>query len=125
MNVPLELPEDPLTWVIQNAHAASVLEELRNGKERVPLEARKATALDAETFRRVVRTLTMYDVVEVHARKGARLARSPKGWGFQIGLQLTPRGLQILETLDAMRQVVRDRAKNLPEATRTRWLEWT
>ncbi|MCI4366542.1 MAG: hypothetical protein L3K08_02190 [Thermoplasmata archaeon] len=121
--MPLELPEDPLTWIIQNAHAATVLEELRSGEEREPLETRKATALDAETFRRVVRTLTMYDVVEIHARKGSKVERSPKGWGFRVGIQLTPRGLQLLETLDAMRQVVRDRANKLPEATRSRWLE--
>ena len=121
--MPIELPEDPLTWIIQNAHAATVLEELRSGAERDPLETRKATALDAETFRRVVRTLTMYDAVEVHARKGSRVERSNRGWGFRVGLQLTPRGLQLLETLDAMRQVVRDRADRLPDATRTRWLE--
>lgn len=121
--MPVELPEDPLTWIIQNAHAATVLEELRSGEEREPLEARKATALDAETFRRVVRTLTMYDAVEVHAGKGSRVERSSRGWGFRVGLQLTPRGLQLLETLDAMRQVVRDRADRLPDATRTRWLE--
>jgi hypothetical protein len=121
--MPLELPEDPLTWIIQNAHAASVLDELRSGEEREPLETRKATALDSETFRRVVRTLTMYDAVEIHARKGSRVERLSKGWGFRVGLQLTPRGLELLETLDAMRQVVRDRASRLPEATRSRWLE--
>lgn len=121
--MPLELPEDPLTWIIQNAHAATVLEELRSGEEREPLATRKAAALDAETFRRVVRTLTMYDAVEIRARKGGRIERSTKGWGFRVGLQLTPRGLQLLETLDAMRQVVRDRASKLPEATRARWLE--
>lgn len=120
--MPLELPDDPLTWIIQNTHAAAVLDELRNGEEREPLEARKATSLDAETFRRVVRTLTMYDVVELHSKKGTRLGRSPKGWGFRVSLQITPRGMQILEALDAIRQVVRERARNLPQATRERWL---
>jgi hypothetical protein len=121
--VPLELPEDPLTWVIQNAHAAAVLEQLRNGKEHEPLTTRKATALDAETFRRVVRTLTMYDVVEIHSRKGSCVEKSPKGWGFHVSLQITPRGLQVIDTLDAMRQLVRERAKDLPQVTRERWLE--
>jgi hypothetical protein len=120
-----KLPDDPLTWVLQNPHAQEVLEELSDGKEHSPLEVRKTSGIHPESFRQTLHVLGIYALVRTHAPKGARWVVTPRAQGrrIQVVAQITPRGAHMVRFLEKFRALVRTHAADLPRATAERWLE--
>ncbi len=118
----MKLPEDPVTWAFQNPHADSILSVLADRKPHLPLEVRKRQGIAPESFRKAVHTLTGYDLVRIRSRKGARFQGTPRGYGIEVVLEVTPKGLQVLDLLDGFRGLLRERQATLARATKERWL---
>lgn len=118
----MKLPDDPVEWLSYNAHGRAILEAIRDGKAHAPLDLRKTCAIHPEAFRRAVHTLDLYDLIEVHARRGTRLRAVPRGWGLQVVIEITSQGQEVLGVLEGFSQVVREHAQGLPRATKERWL---
>ncbi|MDE1880459.1 MAG: hypothetical protein KGI89_07925 [Euryarchaeota archaeon] len=119
----MKLPEDPLTWVIQNPHAPVILENLRDGGPHDPLEVRKGSNIHPESFRLALHGLELYDLVWVRAAKGAKWEKHPRGRSIRVAVELSPKGAGMLQFLDKFRALVRTSAPHLPRATAERWLE--
>ncbi|MDE1822581.1 MAG: hypothetical protein KGJ23_16305 [Euryarchaeota archaeon] len=118
----MKLPEDPVTWVFQNPHADAILRAVGDGHAHLPLEVRKSRGIHPESFRKTVHTLAGYDLVRIRAQKGARFHETPRGYGIEVVLEATPKGLQVLEILEEFRSVLKRREPTLARATRERWL---
>jgi hypothetical protein len=118
----MKLPDDPVTWVFQNPHAASILSALADGKAHLPLEIRKQQAIAPESFRKAIHNLAGYDLVRIRSRKGSRFHGTPRGYGIEVILEVTPMGGHILEILDEFKGVLRAHETVLARATRDRWL---
>lgn len=118
----MKLPEDPVTWVFQNPHADAILTTLGDRKVHLPLEIRKRQGIAPESFRKAVHTLAGYDLVRIRSRKGSRFHGTPRGYGIEVVLEVTPKGLQILEFLEGFRSLLREQESSLARATKERWL---
>lgn len=116
------LPEDPLEWLVSNPVGRSLLQALGDGKDHVPLELRKALHAHPEAFRRSVHALDLYDLLSVHARRGARVEGTPRGFGIEVALTITPKGGRVLGILQEFTAVLKGHAHDLPRATKERWL---
>ena len=119
----MKLPDDPLTWVIQNPHAPVILENLRDGKPHDPVEVRRSADIHPESFRLALHGLELYDLVWMRAAKGARWAKHPRGRSIRVAVELSPKGTRMLQFLDQFSALVRRSAPDLPRATTARWLE--
>ncbi len=119
----MKLPNDPLTWVIQNPHAPVILENLRDGKPHSPVEVRKSADIHPESFRLALHGLELYDLVWMRAAKGAKWEKHTRGRSIRIAVELSPKGARMLQFLDKFRALVRTSAPDLSRATTARWLE--
>lgn len=120
---PVKLPDDPLTWVLQNPHAPVILESLRDGAPHDPVEVRKSADIHPESFRLALHALELYDLVWMRAAKGAKWENSPRGRSIRMAIELSPKGTHMVRFLDQFRALVRKSAPELPRATTARWLE--
>jgi hypothetical protein len=118
----MKLPDDPVTWFFQNPHAASILYALADGKAHLPLEIRKQKEIAPESFRKAVHNLVGYDLVRIRSRKGSRFHETPRGYGIEVIIVVTPKGVQVLELLDEFKGVLRAHESSLARATIDRWL---
>lgn len=114
--------EDPLTYVLHNQHALTILRALRDGTPRVPFELRKELGIHPESFKQAVHRLNLFSLVLIRAAKGAKLEKAPEGWGFSISLEIDPRGKGLLSTVEDVLKVVHDHSTDLPRASAERWL---
>lgn len=114
--------EDPLSYLLHNPHALSILRALRAREPRVPFELRKELGIHPESFKQAVHRLNLSSLVMVHAEKGAKLEKAPGGWGFRIVLEIDPRGQRLLATVEDVLKVVHGHSKDLPRASAERWL---
>jgi hypothetical protein len=111
-----------VTWVFQNPHAPGILTALADRHAHLPLEIRKHQGIAPESFRKAVHTLAGYDLVRIRSRKGSKFHSTPRGYGIEVVLEVTPKGLHVLELLEGFRGLLRERETTLARATKERWL---
>lgn len=119
----MKLPDDPLTWVLQNPHAVEVLGSLRDGREHLPVDVRKGTGIHPESFRQTLHVLGLYGLVRTRAAKGARWESGPKGRTLKVVVEITPKGARMALFVDQFRDLLRKHVHAFPRATAERWLE--
>lgn len=90
----------------------------------IPLDVRKAIEVHPETFRRLVSDLDDYALISTRALPRRRSKHRPRVTPLRqpIVIGLTRRGENVLEVARGVRELVRRRARLLPESSAEHWL---
>ncbi len=115
--------EDPDIYVRRNPHALPVLRALDKSGARPPSEIRKELGIAPESFRQVVEHLENLDLLQFRAVRGARVERTPAGYGFKVTVELTSEGRKWLAIVEDVLATLRHHAKEVPPAIAERWQE--
>ena len=115
---------DPDLYIRGNPHALAIMRAMSKGGTRPPSGIRKELGIHPESFRRAVEHLEGLDLVQFRAARGARMERTPAGYGFKITVELTSEGRKWLGIVEDELAVLRLRhANKVAPAIAERWQE--
>lgn len=122
----MEIEKEPLGFLLRSQPAFAILEDLRDGRPRAPLEVRRKLDLHPQTFKEAVDHLNDFAVVSLLVPPGSRARRTAHGVAVPLVLRITAEGQEVLELAEGVRKFIQEQAqrreRHLPAATLERWL---
>lgn len=101
---------NPILYVLSRPEAKATLYRLASNREAEPYEdLRRAIGLAPETFHRLTRRLSQFDLIRMHAPRGAAF----EGRRIRVVVEVSPKGRRLLVLMREVDQLVRDHAPGL------------
>ncbi len=122
----MELEKEPLGYLLRSEPAFAILESLKDGRPRPPVEMRRGLDLHPQTFKEAVDHLNDFALLSLMVPPGSRTRRTARGVAVPLVLRITAEGQEVLELAEGVRKFIREEAhrreRHLPAATIHRWL---